>query len=295
MERKVLLSGKTFSFTVGSQARSGAFTLIELLVKRSHLCCDREIPAHGQVKLYSFTLIELLVVIAIIAILAAMLLPALQQARERGRSAKCISNCKQQGVAISFYVENYKGFLPSGTGQYPRFRTVQSPGKTLSCSPWMWSMVEWAGVAVVNHQYTFKWRSKNGNVMQCPSDAASMNQQATTDWHSGGPGHVKSYIANEYASDSYITEPHGKKMKHVVKLRNPGKYIFSLDATNWSLNQSFSGNTWPFSSGAAVAGRSPSFRHNGSTVCLFMDMSVRSRRLAQMLGKGHSELLTYNP
>ena len=61
-------------------------------------------------KAVRFTLIELLVVIAIIAILAAIMLPALQSARERGRQSSCLGNLKQQGSAVQAYINDHDYF-----------------------------------------------------------------------------------------------------------------------------------------------------------------------------------------
>jgi prepilin-type N-terminal cleavage/methylation domain-containing protein/prepilin-type processing-associated H-X9-DG protein len=69
---------------------------------------------HSKQARRAFTLVELLVVIAIIAMLAALLLPALARAKDAGRKAACISNLRQMGIAIHTYAQDNNGRIPYG-------------------------------------------------------------------------------------------------------------------------------------------------------------------------------------
>jgi len=102
----------------------------------------------------AFTLIELLVVIAIIAILAAMLLPALSSAKQQSIRTYCGSSLHQIGLAMTMYADDYAGFYPESGGLIP---WGQSDKQTRQQS-WMQQITPY---------------TKSSNVFHCPSDLLS--------------------------------------------------------------------------------------------------------------------------
>ena len=105
-----------------------------------------------------FTLIELLVVIAIIAILAAILFPVFAQARDKARSASCLSNTKQVGTAVLMYAQDYDEYIPRNA--HPDPGRVAEGAHFVDCSTPRWMDVIYPYI-------------KNEQVFNCPSDSFS--------------------------------------------------------------------------------------------------------------------------
>ena len=112
----------------------------------------------------SFTLIELLVVIAIIAILAAMLLPALSKARAKARSISCLSNEKQIAQAITMYAMDNASFPNGGS-------STDKPYWTNYIASYLgYEQGDYKGHATVGGHAVFK-STESAPIFKCPADA----------------------------------------------------------------------------------------------------------------------------
>lgn len=116
-----------------------------------------------------FTLIELLVVIAIIAILAGMLLPALNSAREKGRAISCMSNLKQLGTAEMMYQSTFDDYIA------PPIDNNKARAPHLYTQQYHWDYV--FGKSFLNYKVRSEddgWPDNKWKVFQCPTDSGRL-------------------------------------------------------------------------------------------------------------------------
>jgi prepilin-type N-terminal cleavage/methylation domain-containing protein len=147
----------------------------------------------------AFTLIELLVVIAIIGILAAMLLPALNKAREKGLTAVSVSNLKQIYVMMRMYVDDYDGYWPKPLGNDP------SPNGNGSDYTWRRNVWEHDFGAFPTDQTQYlaaMGKPSYANTMWCPLMVRHFGQEE----HQAGRG---SYAMAKYFQEAYTCSPLG--------------------------------------------------------------------------------------
>ena len=184
----------------------------------------------------NFTLIELLVVIAIIAILAAMLLPALSAARERARASNCVGQLKQIGTANMLYAQdnndrialNHSERSAGVLMEYSRNLSTVTPGRKLLAGDYLGLNLDWDGVAAV----TDAARDGARKIFKCPSDSGNYG------YHGGDKKIVKdaeftssgwiSYIAftgNQKTADS--TKSFGGYAREIIGRDNPGCVIWA--------------------------------------------------------------------
>ena len=215
-------------------------------------------PTTGRQPPMAFTLIELLVVIAIIAILAAMLLPALGLAREKGRGTVCMGNQKQITLALLMYADDYGGYFPPA---------YDCPSSTSEIG-WDFATDDYSNYrpGIIGQQLTSR-------VFECPSrfNLNALGRPFT------GYAYNTSYLGGE--NSPWLSQP--KPSARVNQVKHPPKTAILADSAIWSTytNELLANNYLYAPLGPGYYGPQVYFRHNGFANVAFCDGHVDSVRM----------------